>query len=79
MKNDQQILQTPTGSLVVELTKIPLCLWPQQTRGLEKMTLVVAKRRMKNKEIESLDPEGQDEAIKKKRRIYGSSHKLLFW
>ncbi|MDC0206679.1 mechanosensitive ion channel [Nitrospinae bacterium] len=59
-------ITTSTESLVVELTKDSIMsLATTNPEVLEKMTSVVAKRRMKNKEIESLDPEGQDEAMQK--------------
>jgi len=57
---------TTTESLVVELTKDSIMsLATTNPEVLEKMTSVVAKRRLKNKEIEALDPEGQNEAIQK--------------
>ena len=53
-------------SLVVELTKDSIMsLATNNPEILQKMTSVVAKRRMKNKEIESLTDEGKNEAIQK--------------
>jgi CRP-like cAMP-binding protein len=58
-----------TESLVGELTKDSIMsLATENPEVLKKMTAVVAKRRMKNKEIEAASGKAHDEAVQKEEK-----------
>ena len=60
---------TATASLVVELTKDSIMsLATTNPEVLEKMTSAVAKRRLKNKEMEALSDEDKNEAIQNEEK-----------
>jgi CRP-like cAMP-binding protein len=60
---------TASASLVVELTKDSIMsLATTNPEVLEKMTSAVAKRRLKNKEMEALSDEDKNEAIQNEEK-----------